>query len=140
MPDFLLHFLPQGVQMRAPLLGGHRAPKEPRARCLFGLAVLLMGAATAQAQVSATSDYLRSMDVNGDGRVALVEYQDWMSYAFDRMDGDADGVLRPGEMPGGRGKVITREQYRQRIAVTFNRQDANRDGVLDARELAAPPQ
>ena len=107
----------------------------------FGLlASLLVVTGAAQAQVGATSDYLRRMDTNGDGRVALVEYQDWMSYAFDRMDGNADGVLQPSEMPGGRGKAIPREQYRQRIALTFARQDANRDGFLDARELAAPPQ
>lgn len=107
----------------------------------FGiLASLLLVTGAVQAQVGATSDYLRRMDANGDGRVALLEYQDWMSYAFDRMDANADGVLQPGELPGGRGKVITREQYRQRIALTFARQDADGDGYLDARELAAPPQ
>lgn len=105
--------------------------------CLLALA---LGAASTRAQAQATSDYLQRMDTDGDGRVGQVEYQDWMSYAFDRMDADGDGVLRPAEMPGGRGKAITRQQYRQRIASTFRRQDANGDGVLDARELAAPPQ
>ena len=37
------------------------------------------------------------MDVDRDGNVALVEYQDWLSYAFDRMDRDRDGVLSPAD-------------------------------------------
>jgi hypothetical protein len=94
----------------------------------------------AGAQVTATTQYLERMDTNGDSRVDLVEYQDWMSYAFDRMDADADGVLQPAELPGGKGKPVDRAEYRARIVQTFNRQDRNGDGVLDARELAAPPQ
>lgn len=92
------------------------------------------------AQVQATSEYLARMDSNGDGRVALVEYQDWMSYAFDAMDRNRDAVLTADELPGGKGKPVTRAEHRARLASTFLRQDANRDGVLDARELAAPPQ
>lgn len=91
------------------------------------------------AQVQLTSDYLARMDVDGDGRVALVEYQDWMSYAFDAMDRNRDAVLTADELPGGKGKPVTRVEHRARIAATFNKQDANRDGTLDARELAAPP-
>lgn len=139
MPDLPLHSLPQRGRMRARSPCGPRAATRPHARCFFGLAVLLVGAGTVQAQVSATSDYLRRMDANGDGGVALVEYQDWMSYAFDRMDANADGVLQPHERPGGRGKPVDRSEYRARIARTFSRQDSNRDGVLDARELAAAP-
>jgi hypothetical protein len=93
----------------------------------------------AQAQVLATGDYLARMDTDGDGRVALVEYQDWMSYAFDGMDADGDGVLSAPELPGGKGGPISRGEHRARLAARFNRQDANRDGFLDARELAAPP-
>lgn len=94
----------------------------------------------AQAQVDATGDYLSRMDGDGDGRISLVEYQDWMSYAFDAMDRDRDGTLAPGELPGGTGKPVTREAYRARIAATFNKQDVDRNGTLSARELAAPPQ
>ena len=47
----------------------------------------------ASAQVDATGDYLARMDADHDGRVSLVEYQDWLSYAFDSMDRDRDGVL-----------------------------------------------
>ena len=92
------------------------------------------------AQVDATGDYLSRMDGDRDGRISLVEYQDWMSYAFDGMDRNRDGTLTPDELPGGKGKPVTREGYRARIAATFNKQDVDRNGTLDARELAAPPQ
>jgi Ca2+-binding EF-hand superfamily protein len=97
------------------------------------------GVAHAQ-QVHATGDYLQRMDTDADGKVSLTEYQDWLSYAFDSMDRNHDGLLAPGEQPGGRGKPLTRDAHRARLADTFKRQDRNRDGVLDARELAAPPQ
>src|SRR3546814_20034127 len=79
------------------------------------------------------------MDSDGDGRISLVEYQDWMSYAFDGMDRNRDGTLTPAELPGGQGKPVTRDGYRARIAATFNTQDVERDGTRDARALAAPP-
>lgn len=103
------------------------------------LAALAAVLAPAHAQVTATADYLSRMDADGDGRISLLEYQDWLSYAFDAMDADHDGVLAPAEQPGGRGKAITREAHRARLAAAFARQDANRDGALSAKELAAPP-
>ena len=102
--------------------------------------MLLALSFAASAQITGTSDYLARMDSNRDGRVALVEYQDWLSYAFDKMDGNRDGTLAYSELPGGRGKPLSRAQYRATLAATFNRQDANRDGSLSAKELAAPPQ
>jgi EF hand len=105
------------------------------------LASALYGAAgPAQTQVRATGDYLMRMDTDGNGKVSLPEYQDWLSYAFDNMDRNRDGLLAPEEQPGGRGKPITRDAHRARLADTFKRQDRNRDGALDAKELAAPPQ
>jgi Ca2+-binding EF-hand superfamily protein len=93
----------------------------------------------AQAQVQGSGDYLARMDADHDGRVSLPEYQDWLGYAFDAMDRDHDGVLTAAELPGGRGRTITRVEHRERLAAAFGRQDRNGDGVLDARELAAPP-
>ena len=102
------------------------------------LALLLLPLA-ATAQVQRSSDYLAKMDRDGDGRVSLAEYLDWMSYAFERMDRNGDGVLAADEQPGNRGIAITREQHRAQLTERFRKQDSNRDGFLDARELAAPP-
>jgi Ca2+-binding EF-hand superfamily protein len=94
----------------------------------------------ALAQVNATSDYLARMDADADGRVSVGEYLDWMSYAFDARDANRDGVLGADELPGGKGRAITREEHRERLAATFRKQDVDRDGFLSAKELAAPPQ
>ncbi len=113
-----------------------------RSRAGFLFACLLAPAAlvpVTSAQVVASGDYLARMDTDHDGRVSLVEYQDWLSYAFDAMDADHDGTLSPAEQPGGRGKPLTREAHRARLADAFRRQDGNQDGVLSAAELAAPP-
>ena len=111
-------------------------PSVPFLLLLLGYALPML----ANAQVQRTGDYLSKMDADGDGRVSLGEYQDWLSYAFDGMDRDRDGVLSPAEQPGGKGQPLTREQHRARLAERFRKQDANRDGYLNARELAAPPQ
>ena len=87
----------------------------------------------ANAQVQRTSEYLSRMDRDGDGKVSLAEYQDWLSYAFDGMDLDRDGVLSPAEQPGRRGQPVTRDQHRTRLAERFRKQDENHDGVLNAR-------
>lgn len=93
--------------------------------------------------VTSTGDYLSRMDTDGDGKISLSEYQDWLSYAFDSMDANHDGVLDGAEQPPrGRGASapLTREQHRQVLAERFAKQDRNHDGWLDARELASPPQ
>ena len=113
-----------------------RRPARMRAGFSF---LAIAPAMPAFAQVVASADYLARMDADRDGRISLPEYQDWLSYAFDAMDADHDGVLSPAEQPGGRGKPLTREAHRARLADMFRRQDANRDGVLSATELAAPP-
>ena len=127
--------------------GGHRT--DPRrigssARIILACAVALSPAVAivpvTAAQVTATGDYLARMDTDHDGRVSLAEYQDWMSYAFDAMDRNHDDTLSAAELPGGRGKPVTRSEHRARLAAAFARQDRNRDGFLSARELSAPPQ
>jgi len=87
-----------------------------------------------------TGDYLSRMDIDGDRKVSLLEYQNWLTYAFDGMDRNRDGLLTPDEQPGGRGKPITRDAHRARVAERFGRQDIDRSGFLDAKELSAPPQ
>ena len=111
-------------------------PSVPFLLLLLGYALPML----ANAQVQRTGDYLSKMDADGDGRVSLGEYQDWLTYAFDGMDRDRDGVLSASEQPGGKGQPLTREQHRTRLAERFRKQDVNRDGFLSARELASPPQ
>ena len=110
------------------------------AAVLAASCVVAGAALAAQAQVRGTGDYLQRMDTNGDGKVSVVEYQDWLTYACDGMDRNRDGVLSADEQPGGRGKAITREEHRARLAERFRRQDVDRSGFLDAKELSAPPQ
>ncbi len=112
-------------------------PGPLRPGLLFCAGLVLM--AGAQAQVERTGDYLARMDTDGDSRVSQAEYVVWMGYAFERMDRDGDGVLSSAELPGGKGRPVTLDTHRQRLAERFKRQDANGDGYLDARELAAPP-
>ncbi len=109
--------------------------KPKLAAALFAFALPM----AAHAQVQRTGDYLSKMDADRDGRVSLPEYQDWLSYAFDAMDRDRDGVLSAAEQPGGKGATLTRIEHRARLAERFRKQDANRDGFLSAKELAAPP-
>ena len=99
------------------------------------------GATAAQSLPRSPADYLATMDRNGDGRVALAEYQDYLSRGFQQMDRDGDGKLSTVELPQGARtrRVPTLEGHRRSLAATFDRQDANNDGFLDARELAAPP-
>lgn len=109
---------------------------------LCGLALAVAAAAVplpAPAQPGGVAGYLARMDGDGDGRVSLNEYLAWMTYAFERMDRDGDGVLSAAELPGGKGPPVTLEAHRARLTDRFNRQDANGDGFLDQRELAAPP-
>jgi hypothetical protein len=120
-------------------MAGAACFREGPARARAGLFVCALLPLAAAAQVTGTDDYLAMMDADRDGRVSLPEYQDWLSYAFDGMDRDRDGVLAAAELPGGRGQPLTRIAHRERLALRFGRQDANRDGFLDARELAAPP-
>lgn len=107
-------------------------------RSLGLLLVLAIGPVSAQAS---RADYLQRFDTNGDGRVSLREYQDYMSRGFHAMDRNGDGVLSAGELPSGvswRGP-LTLEAHLRNLARAFGRLDLNHDGQLDARELTAPP-
>jgi hypothetical protein len=109
----------------------------------FLLAIIAAGLAggvfvpAARAQTQA--DFVARMDTDGDRRVSLPEYTDYMSYAFRRMDTDGNGVLEPSEQLVPNGKRLTLAEHQANLAAMFHRQDVNRDGFLSAAELAAPP-
>lgn len=115
------------------------APSRSSGRLPLALCLACAAAGGAHAQVQDSQEYLKRMDTDGDGRVSRDEYLAWMSYAFDQRDTDHDGVLRGEELPGRRGKPITRAAHRATLIERFARQDANGDGYLSARELLAPP-
>ncbi|MCX7556056.1 EF-hand domain-containing protein [Xanthomonadaceae bacterium JHOS43] len=97
--------------------------------------------ATGAAQAQTRADYLRRFDTNGDGRVSLAEYQDYMSQGFHAMDRNGDGLLSAGELPSGvRSRTATTlEGHRRAVARMFDVLDVDNNGYLDANELTAPP-
>ena len=119
-----------------------RADRRRYAACLGAPLLGLACALAAQPMPRTPADYLDTMDSNGDRRVALAEYQDYLSRGFQQMDRDGDGRLSTSELPAGARtrRVPTLENHRRSLAATFDRQDFDNNGYLDARELAAPPQ
>ena len=108
-------------------------------RLFFQIAVIfLLGQGPTYAQNQ--SAYLDSFDANGDKRVSLAEFQKAMSWAFEQMDKNADGVLSPQEQLIPKAKKFTLKEHHERLAIQFGKQDRNRNGFLSAKELAAPPQ
>lgn len=117
-----------------------RNTRQRQARSVARGALLSLAlTALAAAEVMDGGDYLRHIDRNGDGRIDLGEYLEWMSYAFDQRDSNHDGVLEPRELPGGHGNPVSRERHRTDLTERFRRQDADGDGYLSATELLAPP-
>lgn len=113
--------------------------RAPTRRFLFQNAIIFflgLGSANAQNQ----SDYLKSFDLDGDKRVSLSEFQKAMSWAFEQMDKNADGILSPDEQLVPKAKTFTLKEHHDRLAIQFGKQDRNKDGFLNAKELAAPPQ
>jgi hypothetical protein len=106
-------------------------------------ALWLMSASCGAAQTLAgtPSEYLLRMDLDGDLRVSLLEYQDYLSRGFQQMDRNGDGRLSADELPAGTRarRAPTIDSHRRALAATFDRQDRNNNGFLDAQELAAPP-
>lgn len=88
---------------------------------------------------STPADYLAAIDLDGDGRIGLSEYRDYMSRGFRRMDADGNGTLEGDELPVPGARTVRLRDHLGSLEAAFRRQDANGDGQLDERELAAPP-
>lgn len=114
-------------------IAGNNAMPHRLISCLL----LLLGAS---ADAQTPQDYLQRFDGNGDGRVDLDEYQDYLSRGFHAMDKDGDGVLSASELPAGvrSRSARTLDAHRRSLARMFDHLDRNHDGVLDATELTAP--
>jgi Ca2+-binding EF-hand superfamily protein len=98
-------------------------------------AVLLSASVSAQSE----SSYFAKADLNHDGKLSLAEFQDFMSYAFKRMDTNHDRVIDTSEQVIPNAKRITLDEHYARLEAQFKRQDKNHDGFLSQREFLAPP-
>jgi Ca2+-binding EF-hand superfamily protein len=83
--------------------------------------------------------YFNAIDANSNGKISLEEFQEWMSYAFVRIDKNRDDVIDENEALVPKMRGVTRARHRANIAAQFHRQDANRNGNLSMSELTAPP-
>lgn len=115
---------------------------RPAAAPLLAAVALLAGfvAATSASDLPGTpDDYVMRMDLDGDNRVSLVEFRDYMSRGFRSRDLDGNGILQGAELPDPGARPLRLADHLERLAEAFARQDRNGDGWLDAAELAAPP-
>ena len=104
---------------------------------------LFAGAALAAPLAQSPPELLARMDADGDGRVALGEYQEYLSAGFYALDVDHSGIVDLDEFPiatvNARTRPLSLAQHRANIAVTFRAQDEDGDGYLGVADLAAPP-
>jgi Ca2+-binding EF-hand superfamily protein len=107
------------------------------ARACWGAVPLLLAAAV-HAQGSRAA-YLGFFDRDGDGKIDVAEYVQYMSRGFARMDVNGDDRLERNELPGRRGEPVSLAAFQDNLRRQFHRMDRNHDGSLDARELTAPP-
>lgn len=85
------------------------------------------------------SEYFSAVDGNGNGGVSLAEFQEWMSYAFVRIDQNGNNIIDADEALVPKMRGVTRSKHQANIAAQFRRQDVNKDGQLSMAELTAPP-
>ncbi len=104
-------------------------------RASLALLVLLPALACAQSRGS----YFDAADSDHDHRLSLPEFQEWMSYAFRKMDKNHDDVIEPEEQLVPNAPRLTLEELHERQAAQFRKQDSNHDGFLTQAEFLAPP-
>lgn len=103
------------------------------------LALFVGACLPALACAQSGASYFAIVDLDGDGRISLAEYQERFSYAFRQMDRNRDGVVDEGEQLVPGAPRLTLAQLHAQLAAQFRRQDRNGDGGLSPREFLAPP-
>lgn len=119
-----------------------RQPSAPSRALAIASAIcwiVAAGIASAQQGDLSPAGYLAKFDLDGDGRIALSEYRDYLSRGFRDMDVDRNGVLEGDELPVPGARPVRLADHLDALALGFRRQDRNGDGFLDSAELAAPP-
>jgi Ca2+-binding EF-hand superfamily protein len=108
-------------------------------RSVLAAVVFAVVAFAPPVRAQSQSSYFAKADLDHDGKLSLAEFQDFMSYAFKRMDTNNDRVIDPSEQPIPNAKRITLDEHYARLEAQFKRQDKNHDGFLSQREFLAPP-
>lgn len=107
------------------------------------LALVLLAPVPLPAAAPERDEYFARIDRDGDGRVGLAEFQDYMSRGFRAMDRNRDGTLQDHELPTGvvlrRGQPRTLSALLANLERAFRRMDRDGSGQLREAELLAPP-
>ena len=115
------------------------------AACVAGCIVAGLAGATLPPPVQARErgEYFASIDRDGDGRISLAEFQDYMTRGFRAMDRNGDGILQDHELPEGvvlrPGQPRTLSALLANLERAFHRMDRDGNGWLSEAELLAPP-
>lgn len=87
----------------------------------------------AQPAPATSSNHLARIDLDGDRRLALSEYRDYMSRGFRVMDADGNGLLEGDELPVSGARPVRLDDYLDALAQAFARQDRT------ATAISMPP-
>ncbi|WP_255505495.1 EF-hand domain-containing protein [Alkalisalibacterium limincola] len=108
------------------------------AACIAGCVMAgMLAAILPPAMARDRGEYFASIDRDGDGRISLAEFQDYMSRGFRAMDRNGDGILQDHELP--EGVVLRPGQPRTLSALLANLERAFHRMDRDATAGSAKP-
>ncbi len=106
-----------------------------------GVILALGVAATGHAQMRDGSRAFDRMDGNADGVIDAAELQAQREQAFSRLDSDGNGVITAAEREQARARVQrVRERMEGRVEAIADQADTNQDGDISHDEFMAAPQ